>query len=145
MALRKLHLPPPKKKTYHQKQTKPGLPWWYSGEESTCQCRRTGSILGQGTRSHAAELLRLPSCAMSPKLPAPAHLEPVFLNKGPLPAASPSPLREEPGLLQLKAHAATDSATNKYTTCYKTNRVKLPEAAERGPGLGLLCTQEARS
>jgi len=32
-----------------------GLPWWLSGEESTCQCRRHGLDPWSGKIPHAAE------------------------------------------------------------------------------------------
>ena len=35
----------------------PGLPWWLSGKESTCQCRRRGFDPWSGEMPHAAELL----------------------------------------------------------------------------------------
>ena len=31
-----------------------GLPWWLSGEESACQCRRRGLVSGPG-RSHVPQ------------------------------------------------------------------------------------------
>ena len=50
-------------------------------------------------------------------------------------------------MLQLeKAHAATKTEQTINTQLVtKQTEPKLPEAAERGPGLGLLCAQEARS
>ena len=36
-----------------------GLPWWLSGKESTCQCRRHGFHPWSGTIPHASEQLNL--------------------------------------------------------------------------------------
>ena len=55
-----------------------GLPWWLSGEESTCQCKRHDSIPGSG-RSHVSrrnyacvpQLLSLYSGAQEPQLLSP--------------------------------------------------------------------------
>ena len=38
---------------------KPGLPWWLSGEESACQCRRHGFDPQSGKIPHAKEQLSL--------------------------------------------------------------------------------------
>ena len=41
----------------HLKNRSPGLPWWLSGEESTCQCRRHRFDPWSGKIPHAAEQL----------------------------------------------------------------------------------------
>ena len=53
-----------------------GLPWWRSGWESACQCRRHGFEPWSGKIPHAAEQL-------SPwaTIAEPARLEPVIRNK----------------------------------------------------------------
>ena len=73
-----------------------GLPWWHSGEESTCQCRGQGFYLWSGKIPHAVE--QLSPClahnwactlepashnywAREPQLLKPVHLEPVLHNK----------------------------------------------------------------
>ena len=38
-------------------QSSPGLPWWLSGKESTCQCRRHGFNPWSGKIPHATEQL----------------------------------------------------------------------------------------
>ena len=42
-----------------QKQATGGLPWWLSGKESVCQCRRRGFDPWYGEISHALEQLSL--------------------------------------------------------------------------------------
>ena len=53
-----------------------GLPWWRSGWESACQCRRHGFEPWSGKIPHATE-------QMGPwaTITEPAHLEPVLCNK----------------------------------------------------------------
>ena len=53
-----------------------GLPWWRSGWESACQCRRYGFEPWSGRIPHAAE--RLGPWAT---ITEPARLEPVLRNK----------------------------------------------------------------
>ena len=52
-----------------------GLPWWRSGWESACRCRRHGFVPRSGKIPHAAE--RLGPWAMASE---PAHPEPVLRN-----------------------------------------------------------------
>ena len=49
-----------------------GLPWWLSGKESSCQCRRHGFNPRSGTIPHdAGQLLSLCSRACEPQLLSP--------------------------------------------------------------------------
>ena len=43
-----------------------GLPWWFSGKESACQCRRHELAPWSGKISHAAEQLSLCATVLSP-------------------------------------------------------------------------------
>ena len=72
------------------KNVSSGLPWWLSGKEFACQCKRhrfnpwSGKIphaLGQ--LSHTPQLWSLCSRAREPQLlsPEPCALEPVLCNK----------------------------------------------------------------
>ena len=45
-----------------------GLPWWFSGKESACQCRRHGFDPWFGEISHAKEQLILCSTITEPVL-----------------------------------------------------------------------------
>ena len=65
-----------------------GLPWWRSGQESTCQCRGHGFDPWSGKIAHAAgnkaralQLLSLRSRAREPQLLKPVCLEPMLRNK----------------------------------------------------------------
>ena len=53
-----------------------GLPWWRSGWESACRCRRHGFEPWSGKIPHAAEQLGRWATTTEP-----AHLEPVLCNK----------------------------------------------------------------
>ena len=51
--------------------TFPGLPWWYSGEESECQCRRHSLDPWSGNIPHATRQISLyatiiEACALEP-------------------------------------------------------------------------------
>ena len=73
-----------------------GLPWWHSSEESTCQCRKMGSIPDPGrfhmlwsSWGHEPQLLSLRSRARGPQLPSSCAAateivcrEPVLYNRG---------------------------------------------------------------
>ena len=55
-----------------------GLPWWLSGKESACGCRRYGSIpdlggshMPRSNQAHMLQLLSLCSRAHVPQLPKP--------------------------------------------------------------------------
>ena len=50
------------------KNAEMGLSWWLSGKESTCQCRRHGSIPGLG-RSHMPQAMdhNYCACALEPR------------------------------------------------------------------------------
>ena len=43
-----------------------GLPWWFSGKESACQCRRHGFDNWSGKIPHATEELSLCATATEP-------------------------------------------------------------------------------
>ena len=65
-----------------------GLPWWLSGEESTCQCWKRGVVPGSARIPHAAEqlgpvplLLSLCSRAWEPQLLNPTCLELTLRNR----------------------------------------------------------------
>ena len=65
-----------------------GLPWWLSGKESTCQCRRHGFHSWSGKIPHTLEqlslcatLLSLCSRAQAPHLLKPELLEPMLCNR----------------------------------------------------------------
>ena len=53
-----------------------GLPWWYSGYETACQCRGHGFEPWSGKIPHAVE--QLSPCATTTE---PVRLEPVLRNK----------------------------------------------------------------
>ena len=44
------------------------IPWWLSGKESTCQCRRQGFDPWSGKISHAVEQLSLGATTTEPVL-----------------------------------------------------------------------------
>ena len=48
-----------------------GLPWWLSGKESTCQCRRHGFCPWSGKIPHAAEQLSPWAATIEPELRSP--------------------------------------------------------------------------
>ena len=64
----------PHSKLTEFKMEKWGLPWWCSGWESACQCRRHGFEPWSGKIPHTAEQL-------GPWATEPAQLEPVLHNK----------------------------------------------------------------
>ena len=51
-----------------------GLPWWPSGKEPTCQCRRHGFDPWSGTVPHAAE--QLSQCTIATQVHAPGTCAP---------------------------------------------------------------------
>ena len=56
----------------HLKNRSPGLPWWLSGEESTCQCRRHRFDPWSGKIPHAMEQLS-PCTTIEPVLHKTSH------------------------------------------------------------------------
>ena len=50
-----------------------GLPWWLSGKESICQCRRHGSAPWSGKTPHATEELSLCTTSTEPVLWGPGQ------------------------------------------------------------------------
>ena len=67
---------------------KKGLPWLFSGKESTCQCRRHGSDPWSGKIQRPMEQLSLGTTAEAvlyrapePQVLNPSALEPVLPNK----------------------------------------------------------------
>lgn len=67
------------------KSTHGGLFWWFSGQESVCQCRRQGFDLGSMPRSsqaHVPQLLTLSSTAQEAQLLKPwCSVWPMLLNR----------------------------------------------------------------
>ena len=53
-----------------------GLPWWLSGQESACQCKRYWFDPWFGKIRHAAEQLSLCTTAIEPVLQSPGTVTP---------------------------------------------------------------------
>ena len=77
-----------------QKRQLMGLPWWLSGKESTCQCRRHGSIPELG-RSHMPRSNQAHEGAQVPQLESRphskdrlGHLPPRWCCPSPMPSTS---------------------------------------------------------
>ena len=64
------------------KRWHPGLPWWLSGKDSACRCRRHWFDPWVGKIPHAAEQLSSCTTAIGPALSSPgaATVEPTFRN-----------------------------------------------------------------
>ena len=79
----------------------PGLPWWLTGEESTCQCRGHGFDPWSGKIPHAQEQLSL--CTATAEAHGPgAH---ALQHEKPLQREAHAPQQRVPRLLHLeKAH-----------------------------------------
>ena len=77
-----------------------GLPWWLSGKEPACQCRRHKSDLWYGRIPHATEQLGLCATSIEPVTTEPHVLQ---LPKPRHPRAS-APQQKKP--LQWEVHAA---------------------------------------
>ena len=58
----------PKRSSETKKKNMEGLPWWFSGKESSCQCRRHELAPWPGKIPHAAEKLSLCATAIEPVL-----------------------------------------------------------------------------
>ena len=76
-----------------------GLPWWLSGKESTCQCRRHGFDPWSGKIPHAVEQLSQRTTTIEPVLQSPGApiTEPVCCQTW-------SPCAREPALHNNKNH-----------------------------------------
>ena len=65
--------------SYHHSKSCDGLPWWFSGEESTCQCKGHVFDPWSGKIPHAVE--QLSPCAklklVHPRAPAPQQKKPM--------------------------------------------------------------------
>ena len=93
-----------------------GLPWWLSGEESTCQCRIHWSLIRENLTSLGATKPKCHNywtCALEPRshnywaqvlqLLKPTCLEPVSCNKRSHPREKPiTTVKSGPHLMQLE-------------------------------------------
>ena len=98
-------------------------PWWFSGKESTCQCRRHGFNPWSGKIPHAAE--QLSSCATA--------TEPVLQSPGAAPTEahvpqSPCSTREATAMKSLRT--ATGDEPPLATTREKPTRQQRPSTAK---------------
>ena len=84
-----------------------GLPWWLSGRESTCQCRRHRFDPWSRKSPHAVEQLSTCPRAWEPQLLSLRALEPVPYNEKPPQWEARAPrLESSPHMLQLKKEPA---------------------------------------
>ena len=91
----------------HQKTIGLGLPWWHSGWESACQCKRHGFEPWSGNIPHAAAQLGPWATTTEP-----ARLEPVLRNKRGRNSERPAHRNEEwPPLAATRESPSTETKT----------------------------------
>ena len=100
----------------------PGLPWWRSGWESACQCRRHGFEPWSGKIPHAAEQLGPWATTTEP-----ARLEPVLCNKRGRDSERPAHRDEEwPPVAATRESPRTETKTQ-HRQKLKNRLIKWPQ------------------
>ena len=102
-----------------------GLPWWLSGKESTCQCKRYGFDPWSGKIAHAAEELSLCTTTIKPALQSPR----APTTEARAPQSLCSPTREATTLRS--PHTATRDAPAHHTQRKAHTATKSQESQKR--------------